>query len=490
MDLTENYRTAELLLRRPARPGELVVGDKVRPQWIDGGARFWYSIDTPDGKRHTLADPAARTRTDLTEQALADLLATQQPPPPIAPLEVPSPDGGHAISRRGDDLWVRALPGGAERPLTTDGAPDHAYGASPQALGNATLLRKIGLPHLPPAASWSPDSTRVLTHRTDERLVRQAHLVESAPPDGAPPRTHPQHYPHAGDEHLPLCELVVLNVGTGEVVRSQGEPLTTAMLSPVAAGWAWWSEDGAAVYYLSQPRDRRTLSLHRMDPSTGEVTTVLSESGPTRVEPNQWAYEPPIVRVLADEVLWYSQRDGWGHLYRYDLRTGELIGRVTSGEWAVRRILRVADGVVHFTASGPGPGGPVPAHHVPRPPGRHRFHPADPRRPRPRRHPGGGLPPGLHVHSGHPAGDRGPRLVGRGPAGTGERFHRSADRHRLDPAPALPRQGRGRRHRPLRRPPPPARLRPVPQLPGGGHDLPRPAGHQGRPVLRPRRHGP
>jgi len=64
--------------------------------------------------------------------------------------------------------------------------------------------------------------------------------------------------------------------------------------------------------------------------------------------------EPPIVLVLADEVLWYSQRDGWGHLYRYDLRTGALLGKVTSGQWAVRQILRVdeAERVVYFTASG------------------------------------------------------------------------------------------------------------------------------------------
>ncbi|MGW7368857.1 prolyl oligopeptidase family serine peptidase [Streptomyces sp. NPDC054841] len=58
--------------------------------------------------------------------------------------------------------------------------------------------------------------------------------------------------------------------------------------------------------------------------------------------------------VLADEVLWYSQRDGWGHLYRYDLRTGALLGQVTSGQWAVRKILHVdeAERVVYFTASG------------------------------------------------------------------------------------------------------------------------------------------
>jgi hypothetical protein len=62
--------------------------------------------------------------------------------------------------------------------------------------------------------------------------------------------------------------------------------------------------------------------------------------------------EPPIVRVLAEEVLWYSQRDGWGHLYRYDLGTGALLGQVTSGQWAVRQILHVgqAERVVYFTA--------------------------------------------------------------------------------------------------------------------------------------------
>src|SRR6266480_4834135 len=111
---------------------------------------------------------------------------------------------------------------------------------------------------------------------------------------------------------------------------------------------------GSAVYYLSQPRDLRTLTLHRLEPATGEVTTVVSETGATRVEPNQWMTEPPIVRVLADEVLWYSQRDGWGHLYRYDLRTGALLGQVTFGQWAVRQIVRVdqAERAVYFTASG------------------------------------------------------------------------------------------------------------------------------------------
>ncbi|MFE3862553.1 DPP IV N-terminal domain-containing protein [Streptomyces goshikiensis] len=398
MSTTENYQAAERLLRRPARPGELVVGDKVRPQWIEGGARFQYAVSNGAGRRFVLVDPAAGTREPafdhtLLAAALAAASGQRVDPgalpftafeqagnavefaafgaywrcrldgyvcepaeftPPGSPLEVPSPDGTVAVSRRGHDLWARSLSDGREWALTTDGAPDHQYGPGPDSTANATLLRKIGLPYLPPAVAWSPDSTKVLAHRTDERHVRRTHLVEARPADGGAPLPHTQRYAYAGDEHLPLAELVVLDVAAGTVVRARAEPLPMPLLSPITARWAWWAPDGSAVYYLARPRDQRTLTLHRLDPVTGEVTTVLSESGATRVEPNQWAYEPPIVRVLADEVLWYSQRDGWGHLYRYDLRTGAPLGQVTSGPWAVRQILRVDEArrVVYFTASG------------------------------------------------------------------------------------------------------------------------------------------
>ncbi|MEU1312833.1 DPP IV N-terminal domain-containing protein [Streptomyces cinnamoneus] len=398
MSTTEDYQAAEQLLRRPARPGELVIGDKVRPQWIDGGARFWYAVSNGAGRRFVLVDPAAGTREPAFDHprlaaALATASGQQVDPdalpfiaiepadnavefgafgeywrcrlddytceraeftPPGSPLEVPSPDKKVAVSRKGHDLWARSLSDGREWALTTDGEPDHAYGPGPDCTSNGTLLRKIGLPYLPPAVAWSPDSTKVLAHRTDERDVRQTHLVEARPADGGAPLLHTQRYAYAGDENMPLAELVVLDVAAGTVVRAQAEPLLMPMMSPITSKWAWWAPDGSAVYYLARPRDLRTLTLHRMDPATGEVTTVLSEAGDTRVEPNQGMYEPPIVRVLADEVLWYSQRDGWGHLYRYDLRTGELLGQVTSGPWAVRQILRVdeAGRVVYFTASG------------------------------------------------------------------------------------------------------------------------------------------
>jgi dipeptidyl aminopeptidase/acylaminoacyl peptidase len=398
MSTTQDYQAAELLLRRPARPGELVIGDKIRPQWIDAGARFWYAVSHASGKRFMLVDPAAGTRAPAFDHArLAAALATASgqrvdaealPLPAIAlagnavefdafgehwrchldsytceladstppgnPLEVPSPDGKLAVFRRGHDLWARSLPDGREWPLTTDGEPAYQYGTGPEGTNNGTLLRRFGLPYPPPVAAWSPDSTRVLTHRTDERGVRQTHLLEARPADGGAPVLRTQRYAYPGDEKMPQAELVVLDVARATVVRAQAEPLLMPQLSPIATEWAWWAADSSAVYFLSRPRDLHTLTLHRLDPVTGAVTTVLSETGASRIEPNQWMFAPPIVRVLANEVLWYSQRDGWGHLYRYDLRTGALLGQVTSGQWPVRRILHVdeAERVVYFIASG------------------------------------------------------------------------------------------------------------------------------------------
>ena len=105
MSTTQDYQAAEQLLRRPARPGELVVGDKVRPQWIDGGARFWYAVSTGAGRRFVLVDPAAGTREPAFDHArLAAALAAasgQQVDPEALPFR--------AIELAGERRGVRRV---------------------------------------------------------------------------------------------------------------------------------------------------------------------------------------------------------------------------------------------------------------------------------------------------------------------------------------------------------------------------------------------
>lgn len=392
------YQTAERLLRH--NRSALVKRAKVTPRWLDGGARFWYVADTADGKRFILVNPAAGTREEAFDHVrLAGALAGEsgqevdpsalpfyaiafaegavefdafgvrwrcspdgskvektEATTPGNPLEVGSPDGRHAVYRAGHDLYVRLPDGQGERALTTDGTADQDYGANPDYLMYSTLLAKLGLPHMPPAVAWSPDSARVLTHRSDQRGVRRTHLLRSAPADGGTPGLLTMRSAFPADDRMPLAEFVVLDVGTGSVVRAQAEPVPMPLLSPIFSRWAWWAPDGSAVYYLNGSRDARTLSLHRLDPDSGAVRTVLAETGETRVEPTQQQLAPPMVRMLCggEEVLWYSQRDGWGHLYLYSAATGELAAQVTSGQWAVQEILHVDEKrrVVWFIASG------------------------------------------------------------------------------------------------------------------------------------------
>jgi dipeptidyl aminopeptidase/acylaminoacyl peptidase len=392
------YQTAERLLRHHRK--ELVLGDKVTPRWLEANGRFWYAVNTPEGKRFVLVDPTAGTRQDafdherlavalaaasgqqadaaalpffaiqLTGEAvefdafgehwrcrLTDYVCEKaEGGAPGNPLEAVAPDGKHAVYRAGHDLRARTLDGARDWALTSDGTEDRDYAANPDYLMYSTLLGKIGLPHLPPAVAWSPDATRVLTHRTDQHGVRRTHLLQAAPADGGEPALLSPRFPVAGDEHIPQAEFVVIDVATGSATPAQGEPVGMSTMSPIFQRWAWWAEDGSAVYYLSRTRDAHTLSLHHLDPATGEVRTVLTEPGRTRVEPAQQQLQQPLVKVLSGgkEVLWYSQRDGWGHLYLHAAYSGELITPVTSGTWGVQELLHVdeEERVVYFTASG------------------------------------------------------------------------------------------------------------------------------------------
>ncbi|MFE0155859.1 DPP IV N-terminal domain-containing protein [Nonomuraea sp. NPDC059007] len=373
--MEQRYRAAEQLLghNRPI----LVRGGKIRPVWQDG--TFWYRADG----RFLRVDPATGTKEPAFDhERLAKALGADPDALPFGtitledgavvfdtdgarrrcsldtytmtrsaapgPTDVVSPDGRHAVFRKGHDLWLRELATGAESPLTTDGTAERPYGAGTDSSSHRTLLRRLGLPYYPPLVVWSPDGKRLLTHRLDERGVGLMHLVESAPADGGRPVPHTYRYALPGDEVLPRAELIVFDVASGTAVAAKAEPLLVAHLSPIALRRIWWADDGSAAYYLQQTRDYRTLRLNSLDPATGDVRTLVEESGPTRVEPSQWIGHKPIVKVLPEGVVWYSQRDGFGHLYLY----GDRTVRLTRGEWNVQEILHADSTGVYFTAAG------------------------------------------------------------------------------------------------------------------------------------------
>lgn len=370
-----DYARAEQMLA-PYR-ARRVPGATLQPNWFSEGTRFWYQV----GPRFVLVDPAGHVRRDAFDHprlaaalSVASGHAVSADGLPITgleldgsirfsafgsrwewseasgtctrvddttpePGEVISPDRSWVAFQRDGNVWVRSLDGAEEFALTDDAEPHFDYGGLPEATGARQLMRMLGLP--PPfIVSWSPDSTRILVHRIDQRDVGELVLVESSPANGGRPVEHRTRYAMPGEQKQATMSWTVLNVCGRSVVRQQSQP--TVITHPTAIVYAWWTgKDGHSVHFLHQSRDARTLELRHLDPDTGAITTLISETGETRVDPTPQLGEPPMARVLdSGEILWWSQRDGWGHLYLYSA-DGRDATQITAGGWLVRNVLWV-----------------------------------------------------------------------------------------------------------------------------------------------------
>ncbi|MGH3486434.1 MAG: DPP IV N-terminal domain-containing protein [Actinopolymorphaceae bacterium] len=372
-----DYARAETFL--PWHVRARIFGAGVHPQWTGDGDRFWYEVATREGKRFVTVDPDAGVR-EVSDTAPAagsgegptnegSASAGRPGPGSESSMELPSPDGRHVAFVRDNDLWVRDVSSREEMALTHDGCEECPYAVRlPSPLVAAGLLpRDADSPHRP-AAVWSPDSRRILTHRLDARGAGEFTLVQSAPPDGSVrPKRFTYAYPLPGDEQVPTAELLVVDVGARVLTPLDlppaellyyGTPLPTDP-DPGRGRSVWWAPDGSRCYVLRSGRGNRTLTLWEVDAASGAARVLVEERDETPVDPHLTVSGAPNVRVLADgvQVLWYSHRDGWGHLYLHDTATGD-VRQVTSGPWAVADVLHVDEvvGAVYVTGAGREPG--------------------------------------------------------------------------------------------------------------------------------------
>ena len=80
------------------------------------------------------------------------------------------------------------------------------------------------------------------------------------------------------------------------------------------------------------------MQLNKYNAITGDfVYTLFEESNEKYVEP-----ENPLhfLNTNSGEFLWYSERDGFQHLYLYSV-SGNMIKQLTAGNWVVTEIIGI-----------------------------------------------------------------------------------------------------------------------------------------------------
>jgi dipeptidyl aminopeptidase/acylaminoacyl peptidase len=371
--LARYQRAADI---QAAKEKHWIRNETVFPRWIPGRDEFWYDRETATGHRFTLVDASTGTKSDAFDHGrLATELGRKLDKKldaedlPLKGVRIDaestvhfaaflkhwrfdrtgnlsedtrdlltyavSPDGKLGAFSKDNNLWVEDLTSGKLTQLTSDGEAYYAYGAAPAA----------GHGDPAPGVVWSPDSRYLFTAQTDDRQTLNLPVIDFAPKKGQRPTVIDYRAALPGDSHVPTFRLTLIDVSNGQQTPVRYQPIPAVRMNrpPMAANLMWWSGDSHTAYFVDIERGEKTVHVEAVDVVTGNSRQLFSETSETYVELGSDVYGPASIAVLpkSHQLIWYSERTGWAHLYLYDLTTGKLIRPLTGGSWLVRGLLGV-----------------------------------------------------------------------------------------------------------------------------------------------------
>lgn len=376
----QDYRAAEALIE--SNLAGLVKNEAVEPHWIGSDGAFWYRRDVAEGQAYVRVDPKTGARSPLFDHAALARALNALPagksatagrlglsevrfdakkgvleaklgyqtvscdlgrgvcvaPPPVAYPLLTSANGVRSVFVKDDNLWLRDEKTGAERALTDDGQPNFSWGKLPESSLLTIPTRKYGLKFPPIGAALSPDGRWLFAVKLDERKVGLSPFVEHVPTDGSMrPKLYQIHSPIMGDADGLRSELFLFDLETG---AKRAIALETA---PAAAFEVFgWDGSDAAFATMAAP-GLKSVTIVRVDLSTGAIRPLFGAASQTRVELNAFLYNAPNLRVLGGgrEILWYAQTGDGGRLELRDGRTGALKRALTDSSWPIWDLVRV-----------------------------------------------------------------------------------------------------------------------------------------------------
>jgi len=264
--------------------------------------------------------------------AKADRLTAQ---PGAEELATFSPDGHLVAFVRNNDLFVVDVGTQREHAVTSDGGRQRLNGKLDWLYQEEVYGRGQFRGYW-----WSPDSSRLAFLQLDEGPVPEYTVVDHLP---YRPTLEVTDYPKAGDPN-PLVKLGVARAAGGDPSWVDLEEYSSLEFLIVNVAW---TSDSRQVVHQVQDREQTWLDLRLADVSNGHARRLLRETT------SAWVNENGSPVWLKDgSFLWFSERSGFKHLYRYSAG-GEMLKQVTTGRWEVRTLFGVdeANGVAYFSSA-------------------------------------------------------------------------------------------------------------------------------------------
>jgi len=205
--------------------------------------------------------------------------------------------------------------------------------------------------------AWSRDSKKFALVRRDARKVEKLWVINAL----ANPRPTLETYAYAmpGDANIPQPQLEIFDVAAQsrtvlktDLWKDQSVQIEVERPSARARDHdhteALWAGPGSGkLYFTRMSRDLHRVDLCVADLATGESKPLIQE------RMNVYIETKPLRVTSAGELIWWSERDGWGHYYLYD-GAGALKNQITHGEFVAEDVSWVDEKgrALYLTASG------------------------------------------------------------------------------------------------------------------------------------------
>jgi dipeptidyl-peptidase-4 len=176
--------------------------------------------------------------------------------------------------------------------------------------------------------TWAKDSKSFYVMRRDSRAVKELFLVNAI----AEPRPTLVKYKYAmpGEEAIRKSELHIFHTDNNKLVQ------VTRRWKDESYSDLHWGKGANELRFVRNDRLLRGIEFCSLDLSKNEAKCLIVEG----FENSNIATKPIKYLDESDEMVWWSERSGWGHFYLYD-RAGKLKNTITAGDHRASAIVAI-----------------------------------------------------------------------------------------------------------------------------------------------------
>lgn len=351
-----------------------VGSDRVLPFFFKNSDRFWFVFDDEAGKNYYYVDPAKKTKSLLVDKAFIvkklseirnehiDTALLNINPPFNATVNRPIVEIGYKAARytynfyehtlallpkqdrapavvtpvvgtvsadkkwvlyaRRSNLYLKKIGDTSETALSGDAAPYYSF--------DINEADSINNKNASCNAVWVSTGRYFYVLRKDNRKVKTLSVINSLTMPR--PRVETYKYQLPGDINVTQYELFIGDTVTKKMIKVDARKWADQEISIVQA-------DGYAseLFFLRKKRTCDEIELCAANLLTGAVRVIIHEISKPYI--NQDLFNVTVLNKGKD-ILWWSDRSGWGHYYHYS-GSGRLLDQVTQGNWTAGKVLRI-----------------------------------------------------------------------------------------------------------------------------------------------------